>query len=141
MKIHVGRDIERTLQRNGSALKALGDLRAMVAVGNTPPPARLKRSGSGRRGVFQPYVDLGLWHAKLDYSGRGHGDPLLVFQEDAAGNLHAVAVTRHELFTSVDHATCRSWLWNNRGCIEWQRSPACQAILKDLEAEFDRPRP
>lgn len=141
MELAINRGIRRLLDRDRSATRVLGDLERMLADGRTPPPARLKRSGEGRKGIVQPYIDLGLWHAKLDSSGKGHGDPMLVFQREADDVLRAVAITTHEHYTSVDPEKCLIWLWENRENIDWTVSPESQAVLQGLEAKFARPKP
>ncbi len=129
------------LKGDRSALKSLGKLERIIAEGRTPPARFLKPSGHGSTGTFEPYEALGLHHAKLDFSGQNKGNPLLVFQRSEAGQLVAFAVTTHRDYASVDHARCRSWLWEHRDDIRWDMNERTAAILDELTAEFGGTEP
>jgi hypothetical protein len=142
MKLTIDRSIERQLQGQQSALKRLSDLRRIAKENRDPPQTFFKPSGRGRSVRFEPYAILGLWHAKLDFSGAGGGDPLLVFQKFAAESAEsddafiAIALTAHERYATSDIERCEAWLWENREAIHWSISPKAEDVLRLLVAKF-----
>ncbi|WP_411902757.1 hypothetical protein [Methylorubrum thiocyanatum] len=139
--LDVPNHIRTALKGKQSALKTLAKLERTVADGQTPPARLLKASGSGSAGDFEPYMTLGLHHAKLDFSGQNGGDPYLVFQEVSPGKLVALALTDHRSYASTDHARCRGWLWEHRDAIDWDVSDEAAAVFEALMTEFGSASP
>lgn len=139
MAVFVDKSVTDRLRGNRSAINRLDELVRLVAEGRNVPRTFLKASGEGRKGKFEGYVTLNLWHAKLDGSGRNQGDPLLVMQQDGNGDYQSVALSNHEEYATVDEATCRAWLWRHRENIDWTISSEARALLQSLEDEFDVP--
>lgn len=142
MKLTIDRSIERQLHGQQSAQKRLNDLRRIAKENRDPPQTFFKPSGQGRSVRFEPYATLGLWHAKLDFSGAGGGDPLLVFQRFSADSAEAedefvaVALTVHERYATSNRERCEAWLWENREAIDWSVSPEAEDVLRTLIAKF-----
>ena len=140
MKLVVDKAIWKFLEVHSKshALRSLSELVKKAESEEPIPRTWLKPSGESKSGkIVQPYVDLGLWHAKLDHGGQHHGEPILVFQERKPGVATAFAIARHDTFASADLSPCRKWLWAQRHEIDWHVSAAAEAVLADLEYEFD----
>jgi hypothetical protein len=141
MKLVIDRSIRRAVAGKQSASKRLATLERLVGEGKPIPQSLLKASGTGRATAFAPYVALGLHHAKLDYSGSGGGDPLLVMQRIGDDTLVSIALTTHEDYATSDHARCRRWLWENRHAIDWSISQEAKLAFEALENEFTSGNP
>lgn len=136
MKIVIDTAVRRVVAGKQSAAKRLALLERLVSEGKPVPRSLLKPSGEGRTGTFTPYRMLRLSHAKLDFSGAGGGDPLLVLQQVDAETFVAIALTTHEDYATSDQTRCRKWLWDNRHAINWNVSPESEAIFEQLKDEF-----
>jgi hypothetical protein len=100
MRLQIDPGFLRALRNQQFARKQLGVLERLVNSGHSIPQSWFKPSGTGRTGTFAPYLQLKLYHAKLDQPGRSSGDPILVFQEMEPGYYKALAMTTHGDFAT-----------------------------------------
>lgn len=139
MAVIVDKSVTARLRGQQSAINRLRELVRLVDTGQAVPKTFLKPSGHGRQGRYEGYVTLGLWHAKLDGTGRNHGDPLLVLQRAANGDLVSVDLANHDEYARLEEDVCRAWLWARRDNIDWDVSPGARALFQSLTNEFDGP--
>ncbi len=130
----VHNEFAKLLARRPSALKRLKELENAANNGMDLPAVWIKRSGQGRQSTFPPYQHLRLHHSKLD-PNKG-GDPLLVLQEVAPGELVSVALADHANYASSDPDVCDRWLWEHRNSLDWTVTEEASAYYDSLSSRF-----